>query len=159
MIKAKEIPKLNSVSLERFISKIKMTPNCWEWTGEIGGTSRQGYGRFRILRKMYAAHRISFEIFRRTKIPLDMVIDHLCRNRSCVNPFHLEIVTLSENNLRGEGIHAQNKRKTHCSKGHELTPDNIIKVAKRPNERQCRKCHHYYAVSWTRRNREKNKAV
>lgn len=67
-----------------------------------------------------------------------MTIDHLCRNRACFNPDHLEQVTNQTNILRGEGATATNARKTHCIRGHELVGTNLI--ASRTNGRSCRIC-------------------
>lgn len=88
---------------------------CILWSGATNGN---GYGRVYVGKgKSLMAHRVIHEgVF--GKIPEGLVLDHLCRNRSCVNPLHLEIVTNGENVLRGVGIPAQNKRKTTCVKGH-----------------------------------------
>jgi hypothetical protein len=58
-------------------------------------------------------------------IPEGKQLDHLCRNRACINPEHLEPVTAKENILRGESFSAKNARKTHCIHGHELSGDNL----------------------------------
>jgi hypothetical protein len=67
-----------------------------------------------------------------------MHLDHLCRNTRCVNPDHLEPVTLAENVLRGVSSPAMNARKTHCDSGHEFTPANTY-ISPR-SERKCRAC-------------------
>ena len=72
------------------------------------------------------------------RIPDGKELDHLCRNRKCVNPKHLESVTHRENILRGETIMAENARKTHCWRGHPLSGKNL---KLKPNgHRQCRAC-------------------
>jgi hypothetical protein len=73
-------------------------------------------------------------------LPKDRYIDHLCKVKCCVNPDHLEAVTHRENTMRSDGPSAINARKTHCIRGHELTPDNI-KQDKRNNWRACLRCH------------------
>ena len=101
---------------------------CWIWDKP----RRDGYGQF-----FGAAHRWSYE-YHIGPIPDGLHIDHLCRNRACVNPWHLEPVPLIENVMRGHGFYAQNARKTHCIRGHEFSPENTYVT---PNgRRQCRKC-------------------
>jgi hypothetical protein len=82
---------------QRLISKIDQSGNCWEWTG---AKTRQGYGRIKWGGIFVAAHRASYEYFVGS-IPEGRVLDHLCRNRPCVRPEHLEPVTLLENLRRG----------------------------------------------------------
>ena len=74
---------------------------CWVWRSANG--SSRGYGQFKFNRKNMGAHRFSYEQ-ERGKIPAGLTIDHLCRNRKCVNPSHLEAVTNQENLLRGKHI-------------------------------------------------------
>jgi hypothetical protein len=106
---------------------------CWEWTGANNG---DGYGKFC---KKYV-HRIAYEQIIGV-IPDGLQIDHLCRNRLCCNPTHLELVTSRENTLRGESIMAQEAKRTHCIHGHELSGSNLI-VRKNGN-RDCRLCRMY----------------
>ena len=121
---------------ERFLPKIEidLATNCWQWQGSIDST---GYGRFRFQGKQTMAHRFAYEWFL-TPIPNDLVIDHLCRNRACVSPAHLEPVTNRENLLRGQGLAADNVRKTHCPSGHPYSGENLIVLSHR--RRGCRAC-------------------
>jgi hypothetical protein len=84
------------------------------------------------------AHRWAYE-FLRAEIPEGLHIDHLCRNRACVNPWHLEPVTNRVNGLRGESVAAQHARKTHCIRGHEFTTENTYPI-KNGKGRGCREC-------------------
>ena len=104
------------LNVENFIQPEPNT-GCWLWLGKI---NRQGYGRFFIDWKEVQAHRACYEFYR-GQIPHGLTLDHLCRNRWCVNPDHLEPVSFGVNVLRGIGVGAQNAKKTHCSKGHALT--------------------------------------
>ena len=107
---------------------------CWEWLG----VRRNGYGRYWDGSRMVQAHRHAYEALV-SPIPDGLVIDHLCRNRACVNPAHMEPVTPRENTLRGESPSAKAARKTHCYKGHPFSPDNTS--IKPTGERRCLTCH------------------
>lgn len=121
--------------IERFWAKVDKTGDCWLWTA----FRRRGYGRFTVNGRMVNAHRYSFELAGGT-VPDGLVLDHLCRNRSCVNPAHLEPVTSRVNTLRGLTPAAENANKTHCKRGHEFTPDNIYRQPSRPRSRSCLAC-------------------
>ena len=73
--------------------------SCWEW---VGCTNRNGYGRVWRNRRTVMVHRLVYEATY-GDIPAGLVLDHLCRNRRCVNPAHLEPVTVRTNTLRGIG--------------------------------------------------------
>lgn len=118
-------------ALERFFKKVKFQESgCWEWTGS---KIHHGYGEFRTQEESLA-HRVSYTVFK-GEIPAGLVLDHLCRNTSCVNPEHLEAVTQKVNIQRGRRGFSE---RTHCSAGHEFTPQNTYL---RPGGgRQCRIC-------------------
>jgi len=120
----------------RLAAKIDVTESgCWTW---LGARQSAGYGLVHFNGVQTGAHRVAYEIAR-GKIPEGLVLDHLCRNPSCVNPDHLEPVTQRENLMRGDTIPAAHARKTHCPNGHPYSGDNLG-VAKR-GSRFCRICH------------------
>lgn len=124
-----------SDELERFWSKVdKHGPNgCWVWTA---GTFSSGYGSFWLKGRMRHAHRVAWH-WMRGPVPEGMTLDHLCRNRACVNPDHLEPVTHQVNILRGVGASAQHARKTHCPQGHAYDEANTEWYG---NRRRCITC-------------------
>lgn len=131
---------------ERFLSKVAKGDGCWEWTAF---RDRDGYGKFFTHKvKGYGvkeyAHRWAYARWV-GEIPLAFEVDHLCRNRGCVRPSHLEGVPKRENILRSESLAALRARQTHCRNGHELTSANV-RLSTR-NQRRCRICNRaYYRV-------------
>lgn len=93
---------------------------CWQFTGTLHPS---GYARFAYRSRTMAGHRLAYEAFV-GPIPDGLTIDHLCRNKACLNPGHLEAVTMRENVMRSTGIAPTNAAKTHCKRGHEFTPEN-----------------------------------
>jgi len=77
--------------------EINTDTDCWEWLGYIGA---KGYANYKYYGKMYKAHRFVYEKYK-GKIPQGLVLDHLCKNRKCVNPEHLEAVEMVVNSRRG----------------------------------------------------------
>lgn len=130
----------NERRMLRFWSKVDKSENCWEWTG----AKNNGYGMFW---NCYA-HRLAFHHLV-GPVPADLELDHLCRNRSCVNPEHLEAVTGKENLMRSESFVAINAQKTHCPKDHPYEGENlwIVRSGKRIGKRECRACALEYARS------------
>lgn len=106
---------------------------CWYWTSALLPT---GYSIVYYKGKSRIAHRDSYKIFV-GEIPFGFEIDHLCRNRGCVNPKHLEAVSHKENMRRGESA---NRKKTHCSKGHEFSTENTYWSGPSKAVRLCKIC-------------------
>ena len=146
--------------LERFRAKVDLagpTPSqkpslgpCWTWLAYI---DEDGYGKSWDGNQVTFAHRVSYRMFT-GPIPDGCEIDHLCRNRSCVNPMHLEAVSPRINNLRSESVSSKNARKEACAVGHPFDAENTYL---RPDGtgRDCRKCREI--VEARRRGKRKNK--
>lgn len=121
--------------IDRFLARVTETPaGCWQWTGYL---MPNGYARLSVHGERQYAHRVAYETLR-GPIPDGLVIDHLCRNRGCVNPHHLQPVTQRVNVLRGASQAAARARQTACLRGHPFDAANTY-VA--PNgTRKCRRC-------------------
>lgn len=121
---------------ERFEQKFVINPEtgCWDWKA---AKQSKGYGCFGWggSGKSVLAHRWIYEHFNDVKIPEEMTIDHLCKNKGCVNPEHMEIVTRVTNSLRG----SQNAAKTHCLHGHSIIDPANVKM-RSDGRRTCLAC-------------------
>jgi hypothetical protein len=122
----------------RFWTKVEVgsAAECWLWTAY---RTPKGYGRFGWHGYAQYAHRWSYALHSGAEVPVDLVIDHLCRNPGCVNPTHLEAVAHGENISRG--IPAKSKT-THCPQGHPYSPENTYrwKGSDGRLRRTCREC-------------------
>lgn len=133
---------------ENFWGKVHKSDTCWYWEGSINNC---GYGQLYADGGMHLAHRIAYELERQT-IPKGKVIDHLCRVRNCVNPYHLEAVTYKQNTFRGMGPASENARKTHCINGHALSGDNMkVYVI---GKRACMNCKRDFARKYRERSKQ-----
>lgn len=126
---------------------------CWEWLG----ATNAGYGWFNPEGRAHgpmAAYRWAYKRFV-GPVPAGLCLDHLCHYRLCVNPAHLEPVTLVENKRRGDSPFAVNARKTHCARGHELTYENTYHSPACVG-RVCAQCRRDWALAAYARKREAN---
>ncbi len=139
-------------------------PFCWKWCGVI---NRKGYGNVTLPKRrcIHAGwqgvactcvhnhsittgpHRVAYVLVV-GEVPDGLQLDHLCRNRWCCNPAHLEPVTPAENSRRAHwtleaahlAIRAKAEARTHCVAGHEYTLSNIIRRPGKVHSRECRAC-------------------
>lgn len=131
---------------DRFWSKVKIADSgCWEWQAHLS----KGYGHYSVNGKPRGAHRICYESLV-APIPRELVCDHLCRNKACVNPAHIEPVTFDVNVQRGNtpsSTRARWAKITHCPAGHEYSVANTYRD--KLGRRYCRTCsnlRHYAAI-------------
>lgn len=143
---------------DRFFRKVDAVGICWVWTGYC---NKDGYGRFNRGAQgmgVASAHRWAYE-YLVGAIPAGMTLDHLCRNRKCVNPDHLEIVTRGANVLRGHSSPAANARKTRCKHGHEFTHENTYDLNRHHDGRVGRCCRQCALIAQARRYRNRVAAL
>lgn len=143
-------PGLRGTVEDRFWKKVAKYDDCWEWHGKV---SSRGYG---VMHTPYSsstpAHKVSFILHGGSIAPGNLV-DHICRNRKCVNPAHLREATIRQNTTENsESVAAKNIVKTHRDSGHELSGDNL-RVDRR-GWRACRKCQVIHVRNSRRRKRD-----
>ena len=139
-------------NLERFHTSYEENESgCWVWQKHLNAS---GYGSFAFYQGYYSskvvlAHRYAYTVIGGKEIPAGLEIDHLCRNRACVNPAHLEAVTHHENVHRGDLAKvagATNRNKTHCKEGHEFSAANTMTTKR--GARVCRSCKSIWAKKY-----------
>lgn len=119
--------------LRRFLAKAEVADSgCWQWTACV---KEHGYGWVTVAGKAGYAHRVSYKLFN-GPIPRGLVLDHLCRNRACINPDHLEPVTNTVNVQRGVAPRVVLSREKRCMKGHH-----------KPYKGHCKICRKAYRAS------------
>jgi hypothetical protein len=130
--------------MKHFWEKVEKSSGCWQWMAALDS---DGYGSFHIDGHRRVAHRVSYQ-FLVGSIPDGLQLDHLCRNRACVNPAHLEPVTARENQRRADVVLGIRSAKTHCPKGHEYNSVNTYVLNSR---RHCRPCNRAAAARYKAR--------
>jgi hypothetical protein len=137
---------------ERLARDARQEGECIVWTG----CTAQGYGRLTFQGRGYLTHRAAYEIAR-GPVPKGMTLDHLCRNRACMNPDHLEPVTRGENVRRGVPFR---EHRTVCLHGHEMTSENTRMVRDRGREYPiCVECRRRTAREYQRRTYQPRREV
>lgn len=121
---------------QRFWEKVQKTPSCWIW---LASRRCGGYGEIwdKTIGRTRCAHRVSYE-WSYGPIPKGLTVHHKCNNPPCVNPEHLEVMTMRENTLLNDSAVSRNARKTHCPQGHPYDGVNTFHYKKQ--HRQCRTC-------------------
>lgn len=134
-----------------FWEKVDASGDCWEWTAS---RDKMGYGRASVRRKGWLAHRLAWCLLV-GPIPAPLQVDHLCRNPACVNPDHMELVTMQENIRRGAPNNATRWATINeCTRGHPYTPENLY-ISPTSGQRVCRTCSRRYKRNYEERKKQK----
>ncbi|GFN09588.1 hypothetical protein GCM10010298_34560 [Streptomyces microflavus] len=149
-----QVPTLSRSQKARFWSKVSRDVDvCWLWAGTVNNT---GYGRFWLTGRYWQAHRVAYTLAC-GPIADGLMVDHICRNRQCVKPAHLEAVSPRTNTLRGDSPTALNARKGVCVNGHVLAEENLVQPVS--DTRRCLACHRARSREGNRRYRARRKAA
>lgn len=145
------LPSVTRPVILRILANSTLTESgCIEWNGY---RDKFGYGRVTAEKSDLFTHRITWAWFNDSEIPEGMSVDHLCMNRACVNPVHLDICPIGENLRRSPtSMPSINKAKTHCYKGHLFAGENL--VIDKSGYRACRTCRLEVKAAYRRRQRE-----
>ena len=133
------LEKLSPRVKSKFI--IDAVTGCYQWQAGTNGKPGDLRGKIRVGGIKYNAHKFIYqEVY--GVVTKGLVLDHLCRNKMCVNPNHLEPVTQRENTARGTGLNAESIRANRCIRGHEFTEENTRKYVTSSGgiKRYCRQC-------------------
>ena len=147
---------MNTKEINYFFERIIQQDDCWKWTGTM---SVQGYARFNLRRPdgfRWRAHRWAYEYFI-TEIPDDLTLDHLCRNKWCVNPYHMDPVPSSVNSTRHQTgdntiTKARDWTNGQCKNGHDLNTWGYVDRKKKDGRtsRECKGCRKEQSVRYYR---------
>ena len=150
-----EIPDIDR---EFFLKKVEKTETCWLWRGAMKNT---GYGEMTLRvngkKKYFRAHRVSFKIFKDEELEQGLVIDHICRNKACVNPEHLRQVSYRTNVLENSVAPAAlNSAKVMCPRGHLYDEANTSFNSS--NGRLCNECNRISSISYYHKNKDSSRS-
>jgi len=145
------IPPLTMPELiDRWTARaVVLQGECWIWTKSM---TSNGYATMPVRGVCRVAHRVFYEYFI-AEIPAGLELDHLCRVRHCVNPWHMDPVTRSVN-LKRATPPKHNRSKTHCPQGHPYDEENTLRIPSRPNARYCLTCNREQSRARRARNRQ-----
>ncbi len=118
----------------RLMTRLCVDDECWVWTGFI---RPDGYGFIRLGGRVEQTHVVAMWLRHGAESLAAETVNHLCFNRACCNPDHMQFASRRENALHGNGMAGRHAAKTHCSNGHALAGENIIPFR---GGRRCRAC-------------------